>query len=69
MAVVAKMEIVMESDGNVHVSGTCMDNKIVAYSLLEIAKDAIRTNVERIQSGKVAIPASGDVAKFGAKMD
>lgn len=63
--VVAKLEITFNVNGEVGVSGN-IDNKALCYSMLEIAKDAIRDHHRKLQEGlKVALPASADVLKFG----
>ena len=41
MAERARIAIVLDANGNVQVSGA-IDNKLVAYGLLEAARDAIR---------------------------
>lgn len=55
MAEVARLEIVMDDAGRVSVSG-CIDNKLISYGLLSIAKDVV---LERAKSMEQKVqPAS-----------
>lgn len=48
--VVAQLVIIMHDDGSVAVNGP-IENKLLAYGLLEIAKDTVTKHVDKLVAG------------------
>jgi hypothetical protein len=61
--IVAQLNIMLDDAGQVQVNGT-IDNKLYAYGLLELAKEAIQIHVANAQKAIVA-PGPGGLALVG----
>lgn len=67
MPVLATLTITMDDKGQVTVNGP-LDNLVMCYGLLEIAKDTLRTRAtEKARAVQLQSPTYADFIAFGAK--
>lgn len=61
--IVAKLEILLDDTGQIVVNGV-IDNRLLAYGLLEVARDVIQERATQMQR-KIQVPGPGDLRALG----
>lgn len=63
MAVVAEIKISLTDQGAIQVEGEAIQNKMLAYGMLEVAKESIYTHHQNLQR-KVQPVTTADIANL-----
>lgn len=61
--IVAKLEILLDDTGQIVVNGV-IDNRLLAYGLLEVARDVIQERATQMQR-KIHAPGPSDLRALG----